>query len=63
MAAMSRVPANSWRIYLYYPVRWKEALVNKVAMLWRLMRGDPKTTASIERFNQSIPLRDWLRLD
>ena len=60
MAIMYPAPANSWRIYLYYPVRIKDVLARHGAMLWRLARGDPKTRASAERTNQVTALRDWL---
>jgi hypothetical protein len=54
------VPANSWRIYLYYPVRIKYLLVRRGAELWRLVRGDSKTRNFIGYTNQITDLRDWL---
>lgn len=63
MAGIYRVPANSWRIYLYYPVRWKELLVRHSGLLRRLVRGDPKTQAEAERANQFTALFEWLRSD
>lgn len=60
MAIMYPAPVNSWRIYLYYPVRIKDVLVRHGATLWRLARGDPKTRVATERTNQVTALRDWL---
>lgn len=60
MAIMYPAPANSWRIYPYYPVRLKDVLVRHGATLWRLARGDPKTKAAAEHTNQVTGLRDWL---
>jgi len=60
IALMYLVPANSWRVYLYYPVRWKDVLARHGATLWRLVRGDPQTQAAAARANQVTALRDWL---
>jgi hypothetical protein len=60
MAIMYPAPVNSWRIYLYYPVRIKDVLVRHGATLWRLARGDPKTRTAAARTNQVTALRDWL---
>lgn len=60
MAIMYPAPANSCRIYLYYPVRLKDVLMRHGGMLWRLARGDSKTRAAAERTNEVTGLRDWL---
>lgn len=60
IACMYLAPANSWRAYLYYPVRWKDVLARHSATLWRLARGDPQTQATAARINA---LRDWLMSD
>ncbi|MBE3039894.1 MAG: nucleotidyltransferase family protein [Chloroflexi bacterium] len=60
MAIMYPAPVNSWRIYLYYPVRLKDVLARHGTTLWRLVRRDPKTRDATERSNQVTALRDWL---
>jgi len=56
MAGMYPAPANSWRIYLYYPMRWKDVLAHHSAMLWRLARGDLKTRAAV----RNSAMDDWM---
>ncbi len=63
MAVMYPSPENSWRIYLYYPMRLKGVLTRYSATLWWLARGDPKTQAAVARTNQVTALRDWLMSD
>ena len=60
MARWYPAPVNSWRIYLYYPVRIMDILVKHRATLWQLARGNPKARAIAEHTNQVIELRDWL---
>jgi hypothetical protein len=60
MATMYPPPADSWRMYVYYPVRIKDVLVRHGTTLWRLVRRDPKTRDATERTNQVTALRDWL---
>ena len=60
MALKYPAPANSWRIYLYYPVHIKGLMIQRGAALWRLARGDPKTRAVAGLANQIVELRDWL---
>jgi len=60
---MYPAPANSWRIYLYYPVRLKDMLVMLVrhgSTLWRLARGDTKTQAVAARTIQVSEMENWL---
>jgi hypothetical protein len=60
IARLYLVPADSWRIYLYYSVRWKDVLARHSATLWRLVRGDSQTQAAAAHANQLAALRDWL---
>jgi Uncharacterised nucleotidyltransferase len=60
MASMYPAPADSWRIYLYYPVRFKDMLIRHSPMMWRLFRADQKITAQVERTNQLDELHNWL---
>jgi Uncharacterised nucleotidyltransferase len=60
MARMYAVPADSWRIWLYYPMRVKDALVHQGATAWRLARGDANMRAVAARTNAATALRDWL---
>ena len=60
MARWYPAPVNSWRIYLYYPVRIKDILVKHRATLWQLARGNPKARAIADHTNQIMELRDWL---
>jgi hypothetical protein len=53
-------PANSWRIYLYYPVLLKDYLVLYGAELLWLVRGDPKIQTAANYSNQVSALRDWM---
>lgn len=53
-------PANSWKIYLYYPVRIKEIVLRKRTTLWRLITGDTKSHAEAKRGAQLIDLKNWL---
>ncbi len=60
MTLIYPAPANSLRIYLYYPVRIKDVLARQGATLWRLAHGDPQTQAAAARTNRVTALRDWL---
>jgi hypothetical protein len=60
MALTYPAPANSWRIYLYYPARIKYVLQRHGATLWGLVRNDPKAQAAAEQTNEITALRDWL---
>ena len=60
MALYNPVPANSWRIYLYYPVRIQYLLKRYGATLWKLIRADPVTRAAADHTNQVTVLLDWL---
>jgi hypothetical protein len=60
LAIMYPAPVNSWRIYLYYPVRIKDVLMRHGVALLRLARGDIKTRAAAGQINQVSELHDWL---
>ena len=60
MAEIYPVSADSWRIYLYYPKRWVEAIANNGVILWKLACGDSKTRRNVVHNNQINELRDWL---
>ena len=60
MSLIYPASANSWRIYLYYPVRWLDVLMHYSKSLWVMLRGDPKASALVENTNQSLELHDWL---
>lgn len=60
LATQYPVPADSWRIYLYYPVRLKDILAQRGAALWRLARGDSKTRTSVESSNRVSELYNWM---
>ncbi len=35
------VSRRSWRVWLYYPARWRELFVQQSRLVWKLWRGDP----------------------
>ena len=55
--------AASWRIYLYYPVRWLELFTHYGFSVWHLLRGDSHSRAFADYANQNIELREWLFSD
>lgn len=57
MARRYGVPAASWRIYLYYPVRWAELLWTYGAQVMRMLLHRPDVEAAIRRENR---LDDWI---
>jgi len=60
MARLYAVSANSNRIYLYYPVRWRDLLHRHGRAAWRLLRRDETTIVLAEQENQKTALREWL---
>lgn len=60
MARMYPASPDSKRIYLYYPVRWRELLRQYGRSAWRLLRRDDAMMVLAERENQKTALRDWL---
>lgn len=60
MALMYPAPVNSWRIWLYYPVRIRDAFARQGATAWRLASGDANLRAVAARTNAATALRGWL---
>lgn len=60
MSLMYFVPADSWRIFFYYPVRAKELLARHSRGAWSLLQGDSAARLSAERLNGTLQLREWL---
>ena len=60
MAAMYHVPADSWRILCYYPVRFKDLWMRYSQVVGQLLRRD-KTLITEAR--QEAHLRDYLGYD
>ena len=54
------IPPNSWRIYLYYPIRIKDLLRKRAGTLWALIRGDKSTVQHAEVQNELLLLKNWL---
>jgi len=58
------VRPDSWQIYLYYPVRWKDLLIKRWQMVWKLARRDPATlsaaTTRSARNEQEDALMEWV---
>jgi hypothetical protein len=49
---------NSWRIYLYYPVRWVYLFSRYGRLIWQLIWSGPISTAAINE--QNFELFEWL---
>ncbi|MFZ1042384.1 MAG: nucleotidyltransferase family protein [Anaerolineales bacterium] len=62
MALKYPAPANSWRIYLYYPVRLKAVLQSHGGELWRIIRSNSEARAAAKRSNEVSELHDWLMM-
>ena len=60
MAEMYRASPDSKRIYLYYPVRWRDLLRRHGRSAWRFLRRDDVMMDLAERENQKTALSDWL---
>jgi hypothetical protein len=60
LAALYSLPASSWRLYFYYPVRVRD-LVRKYGRVSRqLLRGDRELLAAAESASRANALWDWL---
>jgi hypothetical protein len=55
---MYQVLADSWRIFFYYFVRFKDLLGRYYKTIWQFLRRD-KTL--ITQARKEIRLREWLR--
>lgn len=60
IAGMYPAAGGPSRIYLYYPVRWKDLLLQYGLSAWRLMRHDEAMMVQAMRENQRTALRNWL---
>jgi len=60
MAELYRASPDSKRIYLYYPVRWRDLLRRHGRSAWRFLRRDDVMMDLAERENQKTALSDWL---
>lgn len=54
MARMYNVSADSPRLYFYYPKRWKDLILLRGGVLWRLLRGDRDAIAKAEMYQKLI---------
>ena len=59
MALAYPADSNSWRIYLYYPVRFVTLLSRYSQRMWMLWRGDGQLQAHAQR---QLSLSQWLGL-
>lgn len=57
ISEMYAIPSNSPRVYLYYPVRFKDVLSRHARMAFDLLRGDPTLTSIAQR---KALLENWL---
>ncbi len=53
-------PPDSWRIYFYYPTRWKELFTRNARSAWRILCKDDETMNRVEKENY---LKDYLTPD
>ena len=64
MARRYSVRANSWKVFLYYPVRWRDLVAQRLALVWKMVRKDPQTLSNAEsigtRTSQEDTLINWL---
>jgi hypothetical protein len=63
MARLYPASHGSKRIYLYYPVRWKDLFLKYGRSAWRLLRRDDAMMLLAEREDQKTALRKWLAWD
>jgi hypothetical protein len=57
MAQTYPVPVGSWRLLLYYPVRFQDLWTRQGRTLWRLLRRDKALTSEVR---QEAHLREYL---
>lgn len=60
MSLMYPKPADSWRIYLYYPVRIRDLFRRHGIIFWRMLRSNSQTLAAARSANEAASLKDWL---
>jgi len=61
MARIYRMPPDSTRIYLYYPLRWVDLLLRYGRHAWGLWRRDHHTRDELRAVSERTALADWLR--
>jgi len=60
MARVYSIPADSRRIYLYYPQRWLNLLQRYGRHAWDLWRGDRGVRDELRVVSEHVALDDWL---
>ena len=60
LAPLYRVPVDSWRLYLYYPVRIKDLVKRHGEIFRRAARADEATRVLLDRENRITALRRWV---
>lgn len=60
MSLIYPAPADSWRIFLYYPVRVRDVLRRHGKTAWRTARGDCQARTAAAETNRITKLKDWL---
>ena len=60
MAVIYPVPADSWRVLAYYPVRWKELVQRHGPVVWGIVRGDSLMRGRAARQDRLNELGVWL---
>jgi hypothetical protein len=63
LAQMYPASLGSPRIYLYYPVLWRDLLRRNGRSAWRLLRRDKAARDLAEQENRRAALREWLASD
>jgi hypothetical protein len=48
---------NDWRLYFWYPIRWRRQITERLPMLWQTWR-QPHMDQEIK---DSVELKQWLR--
>ena len=61
MARIYRTPADSRRLYLYYPLRWVGLVKRYGHRAWGLLRGDRRTYEELRAVSERAALGEWLR--
>jgi hypothetical protein len=55
---------RSWRVWLYYPIRWQELFVRQSRLVWKLWRGDQsllkRAQTDTSRLDLEESLSTWL---
>ena len=61
MAIIYPVTLSPWRIYLYYPVRWKDLFLKYGRVVWQLLRRDERLVTVTERESRINALLEWIK--